>query len=283
MGSASEDEESARGKIPDMPQRGNYRQTVAIEGEDDEEEYQLSFLDQPPTYQAATSARPAHTPNTTTVSTEAGFEVAAQSIPIGGRLDEVEEEPDDGYTNNGNQHDNNIDDNNNEEEEEEEGGDDYDDDDDDYADIDDTAALMGGEREQPTQNESPNHRPAAPASSTRNGYHPTAPMMWDDRERNGHWNDLRDQPGCCGGDSGGCCFSSRGGCFFSDRGGCFFSDRDGFCCSDRGGCFYSDTRGCCFSNNGGCFFSDTHGCCFASGGACCCSQAPAGKGNNIRL
>ncbi|UNI19778.1 hypothetical protein JDV02_005935 [Purpureocillium takamizusanense] len=80
------------------------------------------------------------------------------------------------------------------------------------------------------------------------GYKHTDPMRWDLRERNGDWNKLDGEPGCCVSSSGGCCFSSRGGCCFSDRGGCCFSDR------------------------GGCFFSDTGGCFFSSGGACCCSD-----------
>jgi hypothetical protein len=97
------------------------------------------------------------------------------------------------------------------------------------------------------------------------GYRPAPPMTPDADDSDAKWDDLLDKPGACCSESGGCMGSSRGGCCFSDRGGCCFSDRGGCCFSDRGGCCFSDHQGCCFSDTAGCCFSTNSSACCSDG------------------
>ncbi|KAJ6441739.1 Microsomal signal peptidase 12kDa subunit [Purpureocillium lavendulum] len=254
---------AAPDKIPDMPQRAMYQQTVPVALEVDHSHGGLGSHDMPPppSYEEAAASgaagSAAHTAghgsgsgSGPTTPVPGGSTTAAAEGSEHGRPSQRREEA---PASRGSSVDAGADD-----------------------------ALLGGSWSRPDERQRPSHHEqqhlqpppepqpqpqpqqpkphddasASDAAFDVSGYKGTDPMKWELRERNGDWNKLDDEPGCCASSSGGCCFSSRGGCCFSDRGGCCFSDREG--------CFFSD--------RGGCFFSDTAGCCFSSGGACCCSD-----------
>lgn len=216
-------------KVPDMPQRAMYQQTVpiAVEGGDGAGD----LGDMPPSYEEAASGS-GRTAGAGAGSGSGPTTVRAGSTAAGSDHGQCSQHRAEAPASRASSVD---------------------------ADADD--ALLGNSSVPGQRHRSHDQQPkptddAAASEIDISGYKPTDPMRWDLRERNGDWNKMDGVPGCCVSSSGGCCFSSRGGCCFSDRGSCCFSDREGCFFSDRGGCFFSDTAGCFFSSGGACCCSD---------------------------